>query len=468
MKEISIIGGGASGTLLVINLIKQYQTGKLTINLIEKDLSRFNRGIAYSTKDLSHLLNVRVEGMSIFPDEPEHFYNWLLSKDYKLESLDKSSFVSRKIYGDYLTDNFIKYVNNKNSNIIINIIQDEVTDVVPSLDKYEIQFLDSKNIKSDIVILAFGNITESEINILKYKNVKNYYRSPWTTDFFDEIKSTDDILILGSGLTAIDVITTLHNKKHSGIIYSISRRGFRPISHELFSKYPDFSNEFLGKDLNGIFSIVKKHIKLSKENGYNIRSVIDSMRPYTPKLWKSFSESDKSRFLRHLNNMWNSIRHRLPNKTDDIINNLVSNGQLVFLTGNITEVNEGDILNVKINDKKFKIDNASINVNSIINCIGPESNYNKINMPLIKNMLKSSLIENTFNNISITTEDHLILNKGDYSSGNLFGIGPVLKGEFFESTAIPEIRVQAKNLASRILKTIHDEQQAGFTREEAC
>jgi uncharacterized NAD(P)/FAD-binding protein YdhS len=104
MGKIAIIGSGASGTLLAVNLIKNAGDQPLEINLIEKK-ERFGRGVAYSTTTDYHLLNVPANKMGAFPDDLEHFFKWLTARNYNYFSND---FVPRKIYGEYLRDLFIE------------------------------------------------------------------------------------------------------------------------------------------------------------------------------------------------------------------------------------------------------------------------------------------------------------------------------------------------------------------------
>lgn len=448
MKKITIIGSGGSGIILLMNLIKNHKKEKIVINLLEKDKDKFITGIAYSTKEKTHLLNVRVAGMSIFKDNPDHFYEWLITNNY---NYNKTDFVPRYIFGEYLKYYYDFYIKSKSDDITINILFNEVIDVKPNEDKkYDILLDNGESIESNIVVLALGHISISEINTLKYKNLKNYHRSPWSSDIFKDIDQNDDVFLIGSGLTSDDIILSLLDRNHTGNIYAISRKGKHPIEHKIYEPYIDFYDEIKNKDLNTIFSIVKNHIYSSK----NPHGVIDSLRPHTQKIWKNFTYEDKSRFIRHVNGLWNIIRHRTPEINKTKIDELVTNKRLTFLTGNIIDMFETD--NNKINldyyNKNKKL-NEKITVNHVINCIGPESSYKHIKMPLIKNLLKNKIIEHNDIGISIKVANWEVVSNNIPQKG-LLAIGPILKGELFESTAIPEIKVQSEDLSIFILNNI--------------
>lgn len=452
-KNLTIVGGGVSGTLLTINIIKNWKGGDLNINLIELNRDRFNTGIAYSTNEISHLLNVRVSGMSIFSEEPDHFYNWLIKSGY---NYTKSDFVPRMIFGKYVQYYYNQYVENKPINIKVNTIFDEVTNITKSNDSYNVvlsqgkPFLSNRDFNTDMVVLAFGHLSISEIDSLKYKDIKNYLRTPWLNNIYDRIGKNDNVFLIGSGLTTDDIILSLKQREHKGKIWSISRKGHQPLNHKIYQPYPNFYNELEGKDINQMFSIIKRHIKSHTEP----RAVIDSLRPNIQQIWKSLSKTDKSRFLRHINPIWNVIRHRMPESTYETLQLMQQSGQLEFIKGDIKSIQESNgSLKIDIYDKSKK-SNQQLDANFVINCIGPESNYKRINQELIKNLLDSGLITCSDNLICIRTNGWNIVDTSGEEMTNLMAIGPVLKGELFESTAVPEIKVQAEELSKNILKCL--------------
>src|SRR5262249_32837004 len=77
-RQVIIIGGGASGVLLACHLLR-YRTDDLDVTLIERRPD-VGRGIAYHTANPNHLLNVRAANMSAFPDQPDHFWRWLCTR----------------------------------------------------------------------------------------------------------------------------------------------------------------------------------------------------------------------------------------------------------------------------------------------------------------------------------------------------------------------------------------------------
>ena len=99
--KIAIVGGGATGALAAAHLARR-ASGLAEIIVVDP-VEGLGRGLAYSTNDRRHLLNVRAANMSAFGDDAAHFLNWLRGRnDGAL--VEPFSFVSRKVYGDYLSD----------------------------------------------------------------------------------------------------------------------------------------------------------------------------------------------------------------------------------------------------------------------------------------------------------------------------------------------------------------------------
>jgi uncharacterized NAD(P)/FAD-binding protein YdhS len=119
------------------------------------------------------------------------------------------------------------------------------------------------------------------------------------------------------------------------------------------------------------------------------------------------------------------------------------------LTGKISKISQvEDKIEAIWEDKHGNSNTISCDV--VINCIGPESNYKRINSTLIKNLLLTKMVQGDV--LSVKTSNFNIVDGFDILNENIFAIGPLLKGELYESTAAPEIRVQAEKLSKILLQ----------------
>lgn len=444
MKKFTIIGGGATGTLLAVNLIKNSGDQPITINIIEKN-SRFARGVAYSTTNKAHLLNVPANKMGAFPDDVEGFYKWLTANDHNYSSND---FVPRKIYGEYLQETFSETLKNTGEDVTVNTYNDEAVDISIENNQAHIILKSGETIISDKVVLAFGNFlpphprTENQ----DYTCAEKYFQNPWDEKISEKLDSKDEVLIIGTSLTMVDTVLTLFNDQHQGKITAISTHGWLPAVHELGFVYPSFADELKDKTkISDLFKIIRKHAKNAESQNSNWRGVIDTLRPATQTLWLNLSDKEKRRFMRHARRLWDVSRHRIPVECREILRKMENTGQLHISKGRVKriKVTPENKFDVFFQDKEIA---KTIQADAVINCTGSESNFNKLDIPLVKNLLAKKYIQTDSLSLGIEASANGKI------SDNLYTIGTALKGILWESTAMPEIRTQTHQLAVQLLE----------------
>lgn len=282
MKKVVIIGGGASGTLLAIDLLRAAKSQPISVTLVEKR-EKIGRGVAYSTALEHHLLNVPAAKMSAFPDEPEHFLNWLGENEH---SFGPSDFVPRRLYGEYLSS-LLDAEARRNASLVR--VFEEAADLEPTDDGYVVKLASGKELPADIVVLAFGNFLPPHPSVpdLSFITAEKYIRDVWSEGSLEKIDPSDDVLVIGTGLSMVDFVLNLRSAGHQGKIKAISTKGLLPAEHKLGYTYPSFADELKGVEkITEIFTSVRKHIAIADANGSDWRAVIDSLRPVTQELWQ--------------------------------------------------------------------------------------------------------------------------------------------------------------------------------------
>ncbi len=450
MKKITIIGCGASGTLLAVNLLTNPSNAPLTINLVEKR-SAIGRGVAYSTTDTVHLLNVPAAKMGAFPDDIGNFYAWLAEKDFPY---DDHAFVPRKIYGTYLRETLEMAVLNKSENTHINIIDDEAVDMSVGSAQSQVILKSGEILVSDKVVLAFGNSLPPHPNVqnMDFKSAPKYFRDQWKPEVYAEIEKSDSVLIIGTGLSMVDLVMHYHAVGHEGKIKALSTRGLLPAIHSLGHTYSSFYEELKPMTrITDLLKAVRQHIKKAESEGSNWRGVIDSLRPHTQQIWIDLPLSEKRYFMQHLSRYWNVARHRMPMEAAAVLDEMQADGRLEIVKGRLQTIEVNQNGEFKTVFRSDGIENTVI-TNAVINCIGSESNFEKLDSPLVKSMMARGHIRNDELNLGIAASpDGRIIDKTGTPSNVLFTLGTALKGTLWETTAIPEIRTQAKALALQLL-----------------
>jgi uncharacterized NAD(P)/FAD-binding protein YdhS len=103
LQRIVIIGGGFSGAMTAVN-IARLSEHPVHIAIVS-DGRAVGRGVAYTLRRPENLLNVAARNTSAFPDEPDHFLHWLMTRSEfgsMSEIEPRERFIPRQIYVDYL------------------------------------------------------------------------------------------------------------------------------------------------------------------------------------------------------------------------------------------------------------------------------------------------------------------------------------------------------------------------------
>ncbi|CAN5483341.1 FAD/NAD(P)-binding protein [soil metagenome] len=462
-KSVVIIGGGASGVLTGVNLAQRSSVPlRVTVICPGKIVGS---GIAFSQDAESHLLNVVAEKMSAFPDEHDHFVKWLISSRYSefhSDTLSKS-FLPRTIYGEYLFDVWKRAGNHCSEGTEIIAIEDRAVDVRRNGESnFTVVLTSGKELNAQYVVLAISNALprNPEITDKSFYQSAKYFNNPWDRSVTEELDCNKDVLLIGNGLTMVDTVVSLTKKKLKGVINSISPHGFSILPHRNNGiTYNGFVKEMDSvKGLTQYVALFNKHVKKIRGLGLSAETIVDSLRPVTQSVWMSLTECEKKKFIARLRHMWGAMRHRLPAQHYDLIQKLKADGKLKIWAGSISDLTLcGNEVAVSFYERKTKSPKM-LTVSRVINCTGPELDIERINDPLFKNLIRRNFISSDPFKMGLLIDPvtFQLLDPLHNPVPNFFALGALLRGVLWETTAIPEIRNQARQIADRILGSINN------------
>ncbi len=391
-KKLAVIGGGASAALLLGHLADYDSAKDITVDIYDRT-GRFARGVAYSTEHDCHLLNVRVSNMSAYQEDKEHFAEWAALQGYG--PLD---FVPRKKYGEYLQS----VLSNARQIINTELIEDDVLSSQKSGRHYAIETASHGIKKYDHVVLASGNVRPLHPKVDGV--VSSYYDDPWCADF-KKILAAKEVALIGSGLTAVDMVLALHAKGYAGKILIFSRNSLLPAPHVMPVPFQPFLNK--DEERQSPLQLLRLIRHTVQNADVPWQSVIDSLRASTNTIWQNWSETERRQFSRRLMTFWNIHRHRMAPEIAEIVKRLHNDRQLVLVKSGVNSISSG--AGAVVNTKT-----GAYPVGAVINCLGYR--YDE------------------------SGRDFEVSHR----------IGPANFGTLFETTAIPEIRAQAYAITQKI------------------
>ncbi len=460
-QTIAIIGGGLSGSLVAANLLRS-ATIPISIKLIERNCE-IGKGVAYGTPVDCHLLNVPAGKMSAFPDESDHFLKWLYANGYK--QVTASTFVPRTVYGNYIQAILQEAQANAQAGVEFERIVGEAISIETTTYSVRVYLNNGRRLQVQKAVLALGNFPASLPEpIAALGNPNPYVKDAWAEDAIANLTPFDSILLVGTGLTMVDAVVALHQQGFQGQIHAVSRHGLMPCRHKPTTPYPAFLNlETAPKTARGLFHLVRQEVKVAIATGQDWRAVIDALRPVTPELWQALPFKEQKRFLRHVKAYWEVHRHRIAEEIAEVLDTAVQLGQLRHYGGRIQTCQEFEKgVNVTIKERETRAD-IVLQVSRIVNCTGSNCNYRRLQHPLLSSLQEQRLFRSNTLSIGIDTAANGALIDADGKvSELLYTLGTPRKGNLWETTAVPEIRVQAVSLAQELLKSLNSRPYAAI------
>lgn len=438
IDHVAIVGAGFSGTLQAINLLR-HKGPRAT--LIERAATP-GLGLAYGAAHPSHVLNVRAGNMSAFPDQPGHFADWLAARGVPDAG---NSFAARVIYGEYLRELLDAAV--ATSGDRLSLVRGEVIGLDQRADGVMLAMADGSLISADAAVLAVGNLPPHDPPGLDPTALSDdlYKGDPWAGDVGDGLSDDDTVLVIGTGLTMIDVALMLEARDFGGRIVALSRRGLLPRRHESGVTWDKIDE----RPATVASELVRTVRVRAAEIGW--RNAVDELRPFTQPMWANASVGERGRFLRHLRPWWDVHRHRLAPQVADRLAAMEASGQLRVVAGKTLGFDAGEH-EVTLHWRPRGQDGAeALHVRRVVNCTGPLGDLARTTDPLLVALREAGAIRPDAAHLGIDVNGAgEVIGADGRANRRIFALGPMTRGAFWEIVAVPDIRRQTWDVARRL------------------
>ncbi len=450
-----VIGGGFSGTAVAIHLLRRGAPARI---VLVNRYGPIGRGVAYGTRIETHVLNVPAGGMSAISDDPDHFVRWARTRD---DAIHSDSYVSRRLYGEYL-EGVLREAEHHAPRAarlerLVGVARD--VDVRPDGSSAEVVFAGAR-LLADHVVLALGNYSPANpaaVGGSEFYDTDRYVRDPWVRGSLDVIRKGESVLMLGSGLTMLDIALDLAARGARLPLFAVSRHGLLPRAHVPGRGHSSADAWPPGLDqaphtIARYVRLVRAHAALYAEAGGDWREIVGALRIATPALWERLDPAERARFLRHVRPWWDVHRHRAAPSTAQAIEKMIASGDLSVRAARILGYRPvANEVEVTIRPRGATAA-GRVHVDRVVNCTGPSSDVRRVGDPLLESLLARRLIRPDPHALGLeTTADDSVLDASGNPSRVLSLVGPLLKAGFWEATAVPELRQHAARLAERLL-----------------
>ncbi|WP_243049942.1 FAD/NAD(P)-binding protein [Dyella sp. RRB7] len=451
-RRVAIIGGGAAAAALLSELLERQPAQPLHLDWYTGGGTPA-RGVAYGTRSDRHLLNVRAASMSMFAARPRGFLDFAQRGDHTIAGTD---FLPRRLYGDYLEAEVARALERaSDAGHDVRVLPFAVEAVVPERDGVTVVH-GEENTRVDAAVLALGSLPPQPLGGVSEAALASgrYVTEPW--GFLASVKPDArprKVVIIGLGLTAVDVLLELSEQWPNAQFVAVSRHGLLPEPHlETASAPADDSGELIEamRDAPDIRSWIRL-LREAAAQSSDWRTVVDSLRPHTPGLWALLPDVERSRFLRHARWAWERVRHRMPPQVMTAMQALEQAGRL--------QRRRGRLQAVEVSNDKLHLDIRlphgegidAMDADLVIQTVGLNTDVRRTQHPLVRQLVTNGHVTPDPLGLGCIATVEGRLQHNDQTWPHFYAIGTLLRGALWESTAMPEIRQQARNLADRIL-----------------
>ncbi|WP_240529784.1 FAD/NAD(P)-binding protein [Streptomyces mangrovisoli] len=548
---VAIVGAGAAGTLTAVHLLEAAARRRTPLDLVLIDPApEAGRGTAYATADPRHRLNVPAGGMSGYPDDPGHFVRWLCR--HGEPTVTAADFATRYRYGAYLADTLGQAIVHAHGTVTVRRLRSRAVRCAAAPGgRVELGLADGEPLIADSAVLATGPAAPTAAWAPPaLRSSPRFVAAPWAPGALDgPTADVSDVLLVGTGLTAVDLALTLDRPGRT--VHALSRSGLLPQPHALgpagpvpvpegltgspaagsagspgsvpgadvrpsratdrpsgadvrpsgaadrpsgadawpsgaagVSSAEDRMQAVVGPDqaavgperaaaaseravadpgqaaseyLARLRRVVYGHVSRSRRTQGDWRPAVDSLRPYTARLWRSLTPEERAEFLAREGALWNTHRHRMAPATAERVDRARTARRLRVHTGTVTSVTVHDDgpLTVELADGR------TLRVGWVVDCTGPGG---RADDPLWRSLFASGAAVPGPLGLGVATRDGRLQGRDDRAELPLFTLGSARRGELWETTAVPEIRVQAAALAEELLAPLTPRRRSGGRR----
>jgi len=451
---VAIIGGGFSGTVAAIRLLSSPQRGGPSLPFGSKialiEPGRAGEGLAYRAGPDSWRLNVPAERMSAFPERPDDFLAFALARNPLVSGGD---FLPRSWYGDYLSDRLENARRRSPRWLSFERVRARATAIDVARSSARIWLTDGAVVEADRVLLALGNSPIAG----PLPGATEVVDEAWNLRWMERLPTyVPRVLLVGTGLTMIDIALAVAERRPDVRMTAISRHGLLPQPYE--NPNPQAATNFDATALLGRGPLSERLRRFRAQvvaSGGDWRAALQQVREVMPALWRAAPRRLRRRFLRHLRTQWDVHRHRAPTDTLKRIETLREKKRLDIRAGRIVEtrrIKDGIVVTWRPRGGDKPREEL---YDAVVNVTGPDGNPNRSSCGLVQSLIDQALCEPDGLGLGWGTDpDGRLFDANGNASEVLFYAGPLLRARHWEAIAVPELRAHVARTTATIAASL--------------
>lgn len=462
---VAVIGGGFTGAATAYHLAA---LGVAPVRIVVYEpRAILGAGLAYDTDEPVHRINVPAERMTLVPGDGEHFYRWLratgaLSEDPRATVEGGHVFPRRSVFGRYvaaqleplLADGTVAHRRTRVS-------------IVTRLGNgtWKVEAEDGSVIVADVVVVATTHPSPQAPGVVgrALAGHPRYVPDATIPGALSAVRQGDRVLVVGTGLTAADVIAALDASGHAGDITAISRRGLRSRGHNLLPQEP--FGEFAAvpvRSARALLRLVRQTVWEAAEHGVTWHAVFDRLRTQGGDIWRALPDTERRRLVRFLRPYWDVHRFRIAPQLENVIQHRLETGNLTVKAASIAAVRreKNDEIVVSLRPRHAR-DEIEVRYDAVIVTTGPGHRSILASQPFLGGLAAAGTLHADSVGLGIAVdEDSHPIGADGAPSRSLYIAGPLARGTFGELMGLPQVTEHAIFVAERVARDLRFSERA--------
>jgi uncharacterized NAD(P)/FAD-binding protein YdhS len=447
-----ILGGGFAGAVCALHLLRDHPGLQAEIVVVEPR-ERLGAGLAYSTPAREHRTNVAAARMSVFPEDAEHFHRWVLAqgevaRDPASAMADGRLYPSRAVFGRYVSEMLQAAVAGA-AGVVFRHVRDIASSVAPDGDGFLVQLAGGEHLHADALVLAVSHSAPDLPAPLA--GCPNVLANPWDMGALAAIPAEAQVVIVGTGLTACDVVASLLARGHRGKIVAFSRRGLlpRPRTALPVAAEGDFTTAPERTAL-GLLIRVRRAMATATAAGRPWENIVDALRSQSRVAWGSLDWRERRRLLRHLRSFWDVHRFQSAPQIDAAVAAARESGQLRVMAAGLQSARAaGDGLEVRVKLRRGAP--AVLPCDWVVNCTGPGHRSVVATHPVLRGLAEGGGLQADPARLGILVDEQSRVLRADGTAWrNLFVAGPLARGTHGELMGLPQVNLQPREISGML------------------
>lgn len=480
--RVVVIGGGVSAASFAVQLVRSTSTA-VHIAIIEPR-EHVGRGLAYSATDPDHRLNAPLDIHWIDPNRLGELREWceskhVLQQDPGCWTANGQVFLRRSDLGEYLSDQVQRHASDARTGSTIRHIRDFATAVRRVDGLYRIDTASGSEFTGEMLVIATGNPVPGLRPPFSQEDASDLriIGNPLEPDCLNRITPAARVLVVGSGLTALDIVSTLVRRDSSANVLVVSRRGLRPRPQSPETLQGPPRPPVLGTDIPEFIAsqpvrivawsrAVRNEVARCVAEGQSWYQAFDPVRDVVWKLWPALPTREKERFLRRLRVFYDVHRFRTPPMNEVMAGEAERHGNVRYAAATLrTVVADPDLVRIELVSGSPK---ASVwhEFDFVVNCTGLDSASAWRSNPLLHVLLDSGMLRLHPTGVGFdVTECCEAFDAQGAAQPTLRVIGPPTAGACGDPVAIPFIANQVHRIVPHVLRALQSTSQAESIHE---